>query len=210
MWSGDGGEGGEKRGMGSEAAPPPLPSGPPGPHGECVQGVCGGHRHLRGVSARCCRLCPFPFNPPPAILPERDEGSVAMRVPVQPRDGKVAEPGAGSGRAGGGGAGAEGGGRRRTGRRRRRQRGESEGGRARSALLTLPLPGPSLVIFAPSRRERSRDRSPQGARGPGRGGRGAERLQEPVRVTCLLCGPRCLHPACPVLAEPRVPPAVPA
>lgn len=127
-----GGRGG-KRGMGSEVAPPPLPSGPPGPHGECVQGVYGGHRHLRRVSARCCRLCPFPFycppppSSPPAILPERDEGSVAMRVPVQPRDGKVAEPGAGSGRAGGGGAGAEGG-RRRT---RRRQRGESEGGRAR-------------------------------------------------------------------------------
>lgn len=143
-----GGRGG-KRGMGSEVAPPPLPSGPPGPHGECVQGVYGGHRHLRRVSARCCRLCPFPFYCPPPLLPPSHS----------PRAGRGERGHAGArpapGRESGGTRGRE-----RTGRGRGRGGGGGEAedeeaaaggerGRARSALLTLPLPGPSLVIFAP-------------------------------------------------------------
>lgn len=127
MWSGDGGEGGGNGGWGARRPRRPFPRDPRARTVSVCRGCAGGTATSAGSQRVAAAFAPFPFYPPPAILPERDEGSVAMRVPVQPWDGKVAEPRAGSGRAGGGGAGAEGG-RRRT-RRRRRQRGESERGR---------------------------------------------------------------------------------
>lgn len=196
--------------MGSEVAPPPLPSGPPGPHGECVQGVYGGHRHLRRVSARCCRLCPFPFycpppSSPPPFSPSGTRGAWPCGCPSSPGTGKWRNPGPGADGPGEGARGRRGGGG---------GRGGGSGGRAREGALG------AADVAAPQTLPRD-FRPPAAGSGAGAGGRREHGVRagagaalsgsrRPSRVTCLFCGPRCFHLACPVLSEPRVPPAVPA